>query len=160
MKERIENVKSVFPKGRTALMAALHEVQSEYGWLHPEGLKLVEEILGYSETEIFSLASFYHYFHLEPAPRYKLHICTNITCMQKGAYDLLKEAVEKADPKKVLVDEVECIGLCDHAPAALLNGTPLHSLDRDRLLDVLEHPENYDRGYRATYGDLKGLYGE
>jgi len=158
LKERLENVKRIFPKADSALIAALHEVQDEYGWLHPDGLKLITEVLGYTETHIVSVASFYHFFHLEPVPKHKVGICTNLTCMQKGAYDLLKFARENADPKKVFVEEVECIGLCDHAPAGLLNGTPLKNLTQETLKDILENPEKYDGGYRETYEDMADLY--
>ncbi|NPB02923.1 MAG: hypothetical protein GXO39_00715 [Thermotogae bacterium] len=158
LKERLENVKRIFPKADSALIAALHEVQDEYGWIHPDGIKLINEVLGYGETQIVSVASFYHFFHLEPTPKHKLSICTNLACMQKGAYDLLKLAKEKADPKKVFVEETECIGLCDHAPAGLLNGTPLKDMTPQLLEDLLENPDRYDEGHRETYEDLTDLY--
>jgi len=53
---------------------------------------------------------------------------------------------------------VECIGLCDHAPAGLLNGTPLKNLTQETLKDILENPEKYDGGYRETYEDMADLY--
>ena len=160
LRERLENVKRIFPKADSALIAALHEVQDEYGWIHPDGIKLITEVLGYSETQIVSVASFYHFFHLEPRPKYKLTVCTNLTCMQKGAYDLLKFARENADPNKVFIEETECIGLCDHARAALLNGTPIKGLTVELLKDLLENPEKYDEGYRETYSDMADLYEE
>ncbi len=160
LKDRIEFVKKMFPKGDTALIAALHEVQTEYGWLHPEGINLIKETLGYSEDQIMSVASFYHMFHKEPPGKYHIHLCTNLTCMQEGAYKLLKFLREnlKEGNEEFTYEEVECIGLCDKAPAALINGEPVIELTEEKLNEILKSPEKFVKGYKATYYDMREVY--
>lgn len=160
LKEKIEFVKKLFPKGDTALIAALHEVQNEYGYLHPDGIKAIGEILGYSEDQIMSVASFYHMFHKEKPGKYHIHLCTNLSCMEAGAYRILKALREKLGEgnENFTYEEVECIGLCDYAPAALINGTPVKNLSTEKIEEVLKEPEKFVEKYEETYYDLKDVY--
>ncbi len=159
LKERIRFVKKIFPYGDTALIAALHEVQDEYGWLHPDGINAISEILGYSEDQIMSVASFYHMFHKEPPGKYHIGLCTNITCMQAGAYKLLKFLRRNLkEGGEFSLEEVECIGLCDFAPAALINGTPLKNLSEDTLREVISNPDKFVEKHSETYYDMKEVY--
>jgi NADH:ubiquinone oxidoreductase subunit E len=159
LKEKIEVVKRIFPEGDTAIIAALHEVQNEYGYLHPEGVKLISEVLGYPEDWIMSVASFYHMFHKEKVGKYHIYLCTNLSCMMAGAYEILKFLKENVkDEKEFTYEEAECIGLCDGAPAALINGTPITNLTVEKMGEILREPEKFVQKQEETYYDLKDLY--
>ena len=153
LRQRIERVKAMFPKAHTALIQALHEVRWTYGYLHPEGIRLVSEVLGIGEGEIRDVASFYQYFKFTPLGKYHFRICTNITCMIHGAYDLMAHLKNRLgiEPGQVTEDglfsyeEFECIGCGDRPPAILINDTRVEGVTTDTLDDLIE---------RAKKGDL------
>ena len=88
-----------------------------------------------------SVATFYDMFWTSPKPLNDVFVCTNISCSLRGAdefFEAMKAAA--ADDQTVNVRSFECLGACDIAPMASVNGTyvgPLEPADAERLLDDL-----------------------
>jgi NADH:ubiquinone oxidoreductase subunit E len=79
--------------------------------------------------------------------------------MMAGAYEILKFLKENVkDEKEFTYEEAECIGLCDGAPAALINGTPITNLNVEKMGEILREPEKFLQKQEGTYYDLKDLY--
>src|SRR5208282_3580777 len=99
------------------------------GYLSPDGIGHVAELLDLTAAEVRGTASFYDMFHLEPVGRYVVAVCTNIACMLAGAYELV-DHIEKrleisaggttADGSFTLED-AECLALCGNAPCLTVN---------------------------------------
>jgi NADH-quinone oxidoreductase E subunit len=145
-----------YPSKQPVLLAALHLAQKEFGCLDDGALQLVAQTLDVPYAHVYGVATFYTMFRREAAGRNVLRVCTNISCMLRGGYDVL-EAFEKrlgvsagkntADGMFTIVEE-ECIAACANAPAVLcgtryfLDVTPEQVEDILRDLVRVPHPES------------------
>ena len=120
---------------RHRLLPALRAVQSRVGWISEGALNYVCVRLGVPPAEAYGVATFYALLSLTPRPRRVLHVCDDIACQCRGALTMiaaLEEAVGPSaehaphgdsvvlDPDGAIWLRSPCLGLCDQAPAALL----------------------------------------
>ena len=103
---------------RHLLLPVLHALQSSAGWISPGGLRYACERLTVPPAEAYGVATFYAMFSVEPRPTTVLHLCDDIACKVAGAEDLIDEVVREAGSDQVLLSP--CLGMCERAPAALL----------------------------------------
>jgi NADH-quinone oxidoreductase subunit F len=103
---------------RHLLLPVLHALQSSAGWISPGGLRYACERLTVPPAEAYGVATFYAMFSVEPRPTTVLHLCDDIACKVEGAEELIEEVVREADSEQVL--RSPCLGMCERAPAALL----------------------------------------
>jgi NADH-quinone oxidoreductase subunit E len=140
------------PDGRrSAVIPALHVVQhNSGGWLPRARMDAVADYLGLPPARVYEVATFYGMFDVEPVGRHKVNICTNISCMLRGADDIV-EHVEKRlgislgettpDGRITLKREEECLAACAGAPMMLVDEayyTDLTPEKIDQILDELE----------------------
>jgi NADH-quinone oxidoreductase subunit E len=116
-----------YPEGRqkSALIPILHLAQAEFGgWLSPETMDYVAELLSIKPIEVYEVASFYSMFNLKPTGTCVLEVCRTAPCWLKGSDDLvahfekrlgIKEGETTADGMFTL-KTVECLGSCGTAP--------------------------------------------
>jgi NADH:ubiquinone oxidoreductase subunit E len=122
---KIEALSERYPSKQPVVLAALHLAQKEFGFLGDEVLQLVARTLELPYAHVYGVATFYTMFRREPGGAQTIRVCTNISCMLRGGYDVL-EAFEKTLGLKKgesnqafsLVEE-ECIAACANAPAAI-----------------------------------------
>jgi len=114
-----------YPTAQPVVLAALHLAQKEHGDLRDEVLRLVAATLELPYAHVFGVATFYTMFRLKPGGVNTLRVCTNISCMLRGGYEVLG-AFEKAlgiekgeSTKEFSLVEEECIAACANAPAVL-----------------------------------------
>ncbi len=127
--ERARALVALYPEKRSALIPILHLVQEQDGYLSPEAIQDVAELLGLTAAEVRGTASFYDMFHLEPVGRYLVAVCTNIACMLAGAYELLDHLErtlgahrgETSEDAMFTIEEAECLALCGNAPCVTVN---------------------------------------
>ena len=103
---------------RHLLLPALHALQSSAGWISPGGLRYVCERLTVPPAEAYGVATFYAMFSTEPRPKTVLHLCDDIACRVAGADALIDEVGAQAGEGQVV--RSPCLGMCERAPAALL----------------------------------------
>ncbi len=103
---------------RHLLLPVLHALQSSAGWISPGGLRYACERLTVPPAEAYGVATFYAMFSVEPRPTTVLHLCDDIACKVAGAEELIDEVVRQGGPEQVL--RSPCLGMCERAPAALL----------------------------------------
>ena len=82
---RTRQLIALYPHKRSALIPALHILQEQDGYLSPDGIEHVAELIDLTPAEVRGTASFYEMFHLQPVGRYLVAVCTNIACMLAGA---------------------------------------------------------------------------
>ena len=118
-----------YPKPRSALVPLCHLAQEQDGYLAADAMAHVAELIGCTPAEVYGTASFYEMFKLHPCGKYVVGVCTNISCMLAGAYELL-EHCEKSLGVEVggttadgmfTLEEVECSAACTVAPAVQVN---------------------------------------
>lgn len=133
-------------KKQSALLAALRVVQEENGgWLKQEHLDAIADYLELPKIAVYEVASFYTLYHLKPMGKYKLYVCTNISCMLCGCDKVVNHLKNKLnigfgqttpDNKFTLV-EVECLAACGGAPAMQINQEYHENLTEEKIDSIL-----------------------
>ena len=95
-KQRIERLLTRYPTKQAALLPVLHVAQDEFGHLPDEALELVANTLELAPAHVFGVITFYTMFHREKHGRNELMVCTNVSCMLRGGYDILAPHREAA----------------------------------------------------------------
>jgi NADH-quinone oxidoreductase subunit E len=140
LRRTIEQAMALYPEPHSAVIPALHAAQQLHGWCSPEALEQVACVMRVTPAYLDSVASFYDMLENHPVGRHSVYVCTNISCSLRGA-DALLEAIDAAageDPAEFNVRAFECLGACDIAPMASVDGVyvgPLSLQDVPRLLD-------------------------
>ena len=136
---------------RSATIAALRAAQEQnHGFLTTELMNAVAAYLQLPPIQVYEVASFYSMFELHPCGRHHVSICTNISCMLRGAEDLVAHAERKlgirvgestADGRILLKREEECLAACTGAPMLMVDHVFHEHLTPekvDRILDELK----------------------
>ncbi len=135
----IEAHMALYPDSRSAILPALEAAQRVHGWCSPEAIDQVACVMRLTPAELVAVATFYDMLETTPVGRHSVYVCTNISCSLCGA-DELYEAIRAAageDPE-FNVRSFECLGACDIAPMASVDGAyvgPLALADVPRLLE-------------------------
>lgn len=149
----IDHWKARFPEGRqrSAVIGALHAVQHENdGYLTAELMNEVAEYLDLPTIQVYEVATFYSMFQTKPVGRHNVAICTNISCMLRGADDIVSHVEGKlgvklgestADGRIYLKREEECLAACCGAPMMMVDHVYHENIsndDVDKILDGLD----------------------
>ena len=138
LRAEIEAEMAKYPEPRAATIAALKAVQRRYGWCTPEGVVQAACVLGQTPADLVGVGSFYDMLDMRPAGRNDIYVCTNISCSLCGAHELFAAFQEHGgDDPELNVRSFECLGACDIAPMASVNGQyvgPLAPSDVPALL--------------------------
>jgi NADH:ubiquinone oxidoreductase subunit E len=140
LRAAIEGYMASYPDPRSAALPALEAAQRVHGWCSPQALEQVACVMRVTPAYLESVATFYDMLEMRPAGRHAIYVCTNISCSLRGG-DALFAAVRDAaaaEPAEFNVRSFECLGACDLAPMASVDGAyvgPLSSEDVPRLLD-------------------------
>ena len=141
---------SLYPHPRSALIPICHLAQQQDGWLRPEAIAEIAELLGITPAEVLGTASFYEMLRTEPVGSYVISVCTNIACMLRGAYELLEHAQRSLGVRTgattsdgvFTLEEAECIADCGRAPCLQVNHRFIGDVTAasfDQLVDDLRH---------------------
>jgi NADH-quinone oxidoreductase subunit E len=132
---------------RAAVMSALRIVQTERGWLSKESISEVAAYLRMPDIAAMEVATFYNMYDLENVGKYKITICTNISCMLRDSDAIVHHLQAKlgvgfgevtADGRFCL-KEGECMGACGGAPLMTVNNHTMHEfLTPDSVDAILE----------------------
>jgi NADH-quinone oxidoreductase subunit E len=141
LRSEIEERMAMYPDFRSAVIPALHAAQREYGWCSPAAIEQVACVMRLTPGYVDAVATFYDMFSTEPKGKHDVYVCTNISCSLLGADDLLQAFLDAADgDPDVSVRGFECLGACDIAPMASIDGTyvgPLEPADAKTAIDDL-----------------------
>ena len=130
---------------QSAVLACLAIVQQEQGYIGAESEQAVADYLEMPRIAVHEVATFYSMFNLQPTGKYKLALCTNLSCQLQGAGQALKALEKKlgiqlgettADGLFTL-QQCECVGACADAPVMLVNDRSMCSFMSGEKLDQL-----------------------
>ena len=139
-----------YATGQGALMTTLHEVQHIYGYIPWEAMVEIAKVLGITPAQVADVVSFYEDYSSEPLGKYVVGICQSIACEVCGHQALIDHLKSKlgvdvhetsADGKFTLIG-MECIGSCDNAPCALINGKQYNNLSISKVDELVEKLSN------------------
>jgi len=143
---RFDALVEKYPVRRSALVPMLLYAQDEIGYLSDAVIAEVAERIGISELDVRNVATYYSMLRFKPAGKYNVQVCTNISCMLRGAYELYEKFQEElgighkgvTDDGMFSLEEVECIGACCWAPAIQVNYEFHDELTPDHVPGILK----------------------
>jgi NADH-quinone oxidoreductase subunit E len=135
-----------YPVRRSALIPMLLYAQDEIGYLSDAVVAEVAERIGITELDVRNVATYYSMLRFKPAGRYNVQVCTNISCMLRGGYEIYERFQEElgighkgVTPDGLFsLEEVECIGACCWAPAIQVNYDFHDELTPDKVPAILD----------------------
>jgi NADH:ubiquinone oxidoreductase subunit E len=141
LKKTIEAAMARYPDRRSAVMPALHAAQDLHGWCSPEALHQVAAVMKLTPAYLSMIASFYDMYNEEPVGRHHVYVCTSVACMPKQPRRVL-EALEKEAEAEALEDteirSFECLGACEMAPMASIDGRYVGPLEPGDANEIVE----------------------
>ena len=142
----VEAAMAKYPDKRSAAIPALHAAQSMHGWCSPEPIDQVAAVMELTPAYLTAVATFYDMLETQPRPVHDdVYVCTNISCSLLGADELFEAMLKAAEgDETVHVMSFECLGACDMAPMASVNGEyigPLDPSDASRIVEQLRAGE-------------------
>lgn len=145
-KQRIERTVAQYPQKQAALLPVLHIAQEEFGYLPDEVLELVAKTLELAPAHVYGVITFYTMFHREKHGRNELMVCTNVSCMLRGAYDILHYLEKKLGIKAgettpdgafTLIEE-ECLAACANAPMMICGNEYFLDLTEKKIDTIID----------------------
>ncbi|MCX7833947.1 MAG: NADH-quinone oxidoreductase subunit NuoE [Ignavibacteria bacterium] len=145
--KHIENIKKRYLDNNSLLIPVLWMIQEKEGWISEESMAYVGELLNIPLSTIKGVASFYTMFNKKPKGKYQLQVCTNVSCMLRGAYELFEYISNKLGIKNnettpdgiFTLEEVECLGSCATAPVMQVNNKDyFENLTIEKVDELLE----------------------
>jgi NADH:ubiquinone oxidoreductase subunit E len=146
LRAAIEAAMARYPDFRSAAIPALHAAQDLHGWCSPVAIEQVACVMRLTPAYLTAVATFYDMLETRPVGRNAVYVCTNISCSLRGA-DKLYAAMQDAagDDPDLNVRAFECLGACDIAPMASVNGAyvgPLELADAETIVAQLRDGED------------------
>ena len=134
------------PHPESQLIAVLHAVQEHSGWLPPEQMDAVAQLMSLPTARVTGVATFYHYFRLTPRGRHVIHICLGTACYIKGADRLVEKlrgelgiAIGETTKDGLFSLEVSrCLGTCGLAPVLMIDDDIYGQVTPDKIPALLE----------------------
>jgi NADH-quinone oxidoreductase subunit E len=126
---RFDKLVTIYPLKRSALVPMLLYAQDEVGYVSDAVVAELAERLDLLELDVRNVLSYYSMLRTKPAGKYNVQVCTNISCMLRGGYEILDHCKhtlgighkETTKDGVFSLEEVECIGACCWAPAIQVN---------------------------------------
>ena len=137
-----------YPKRRSAMIPLLHVAQGQAGWVTPEAMTEIAELVDTTPAEVLGTCSFYEMFKREPVGKYLVNVCVTMSCALAGAVELMEHAEERLGVRAggttpdgmFTLASAECQAACTEAPCLQVNYRYRYRVDTeefDRLIDDL-----------------------
>jgi len=146
-KDRIAKAKEIiemYPQKRSALGPLLYLALDKDGYISNESIVEISSLIGITEVQVQSVASFYSMYKQEPTGKYLLSVCKSISCEISNSSDVITKVKEFTNLSNNETDEeglftyesVECIGACGGAPAIQINYETVEGLTPEKAVDL------------------------
>jgi NADH:ubiquinone oxidoreductase subunit E len=137
---------STGPHPESNLISVLHKVQAEYGYLAEAHLDAVAQLMQVPAAKVAGVASFYHYYRLQPRGRFMIRICLGTACYVKGADRVAAKLMEELGIKfgetstdgVFTLDASRCLGTCGLAPVLMVDDEVHAEVTPDQVPAILE----------------------
>ncbi|HEX4019599.1 MAG TPA: NAD(P)H-dependent oxidoreductase subunit E [Acidobacteriaceae bacterium] len=126
---RFDKLVTLYPVRRSALIPMLLYAQDEQGYVTEAAMEEIAERIGITVLDVRNVLSYYSLLRTKPVGKYHVQVCTNISCMLRGANELFAHCQQRlgignkqTTPDGLFsLEEVECIGACSWGPAVQVN---------------------------------------
>ena len=144
--KKIEDVRKKYPTALAAVMPVVYIAQEQNGYISNEAMEEIANVLGIDKVNVLSVVTFYTMYHTKPMGKYHVQVCTNVSCMLRGAYEIWDDVKAKLgiDHMQVTTDgkysleEVECMGACGYAPMIAVNEDYFENLSKEKVLEIID----------------------
>lgn len=144
--KKIEAVRKKYPTSLAAVMPVIYIAQEQNGYITTEVMEEIANVLGIDKVNVLSVVTFYTMYHTKPMGKYHVQVCTNVSCMLRGAYeifDLIKnklgiDHMQVTEDGKFSLEEVECMGACGGAPMIAINEDYFENLTKEKVIEILD----------------------
>jgi NADH-quinone oxidoreductase subunit E len=144
LRARIEELMAKYPDRHSATLPALDAAQRVYGWCSPEAMRQVAAVMQVTPAYLSSVATFYDMLRTRPVGSRYVYVCTSVACHLRNAkamYDAISEEARDQGLQDTEIREFECLGACDMAPIASIDGRyvgPLEEGDPEEIVSALK----------------------
>ena len=148
LQDKIESYLKRYETRRSAILPILHSIQDECEWIRPDHIQALEDEYQLSKVQVQEVATFYSDYRLEKPAKYRIQFCNNMVCQMLGGDEVMDSI--KAYMKKLPGNEqgevmsmkgVPCLGVCDGAPAMLVNKDRHLKVTQDNFEAILKKYE-------------------
>jgi NADH-quinone oxidoreductase subunit E len=147
LKQKVGAILDNHQHDRGMLVSILQDVQAEYNYLPEEVLVEVSQALGAPLSQVYSVATFFKAFSLEPRGRYLINVCLGTACHVRGAVKVLEAIERELDIKaggttkdlKFTLETVNCVGCCALGPVVIVGGEYYGQMKTDKVKALLEN---------------------
>ena len=140
LRAEIEAHMAKYPDFRSAAIPALAAAQRHHGWCSPEAIEQAACVMRLTPGYLISVASFYDMLETHPVGRHDVYVCTNISCSLCGADELMQALSDEigSDHETFNLRSFECLGACDIAPMASVDGIYIGPIALDEVAKLVE----------------------
>jgi NADH-quinone oxidoreductase E subunit len=144
--KRLDEIRTHYPTKQAAVMPALWIAQEQFGWLSTDVMQYVGDVLHIPYETVLGVAEFYTMYNKKPVGKYHLQVCTNVSCMLCGGYDVFDYISQKLGIKNgettadgiFTLSEAECLGSCGTAPMMQVNNYYEENLNKENIDHLLK----------------------
>jgi len=144
--KKIEEIVKKYPVKKPAVMPTLYLAQEQNGWISGEVMQEVARVLDMHPEEVLGVVTFYTMYYQKPMGKYHIQVCTNVSCMLRGGYEIYDQVksklglghMEVSEDELFSVEEVECMGSCGTAPMIAVNEDYYENLSKEKVEEILE----------------------
>jgi NADH-quinone oxidoreductase E subunit len=144
--KKIQEVRKKYPTALAAVMPVVYIAQEQNGYLSNEAMEEIALVLGIDKVNVLSVVTFYTMYHTKPMGKYHVQVCTNVSCMLRGGYQIWDQVKEKlgldhmqvSTDSKFSLEEVECMGACGYAPMLAVNEDYFENLTKEKVEEILD----------------------
>lgn len=148
LQDKIKHYLRRYETQRSAILPILHEIQDECGWIQPMHIEALDTEYGLNRVHVREVASFYSMYRLKEEKPIQIYFCDNIVCTMMGASQVMgkieqhiKKIKDSGKPCPFSLKGVPCLGVCDGAPAMLVNKTRYLKVSTENVEDILRKYE-------------------
>jgi len=146
LEQRFATMVTHYPTKRSVLVPMLLYIQDELGTLNDEAIHEIAQRVELSDLEVRNVISYYSMLRTHAIGKYNFQICTNVSCLLRGAEDIFEHCKKKlgvgnkqTTPDGLFyLEEVECIGACSWAPAMMMNYDFVENLTTEKIDELIE----------------------
>ena len=166
LREEIERHMAKYPERHSAALPALAAAQRVHGWCSPDAIHQVGAVMQVTPAYLSSVATFYDMLRTQPLGSHYVYVCTSVACHlsdAKSVYEAIRAQAGEQDLQDYELREFECLGACDMAPMASIDGRyvgPLQESDAGELVRALKEGREpfpgrglSDAGFRLPWAE-------
>ena len=145
MKNKVTDILDYYKDDRSQLISILQDIQAAYRYLPRKALEQVSEKMEIPLTQVYSVATFFRSFTLEPRGKHTINVCTGTACHVRGAMRVLEEAERElgitrghtTKDKQFTLETVNCVGACALGPITVVDGEYSGQMKPDKVKALL-----------------------